>query len=689
MKSALRLRGWLRRLPWDIIAVYLVFNALVGAFARISLERIRQDMRNRSFDDLSAIAALKGRQIGDWLLGLLRQAPGLTHEIEHEGLGARLLREPAHPSARAEFADYARRADPQHRFASVALADGEGRVLAAEPSDLPLLPATLSSEVQPLLGLPWTRVSDLFRGPGDRIFLLIVSPIPEIGALVLLVDARRELFPLLREWPTASRSAETLLVRREEQRVVFLNDLRFRQGTALSLTAPLGDPRRPAAEAMKRRTGVMEGLDYRRQRVLAAWRTVPGSSWSIVAKVDVVEVDRPVRELTLAYAALSIVLGLASTLFLVLRLRQLTSHNRAEREALVTHYGYLARYANDIILLLDGKGNVVEANDRATEAYGYARSELLGLRYADLDPAAGRPGDLLEASGGMVVESSHRRKDGSHFPVEASIRSMQVGQERYVQCILRDISERKEAEQEKRRLEELLAKVQKQEAIGRLAGGVAHDLNNALTAIQGYGELLKMKLPAGAGEMRSAEGILAAVARAARVTHGLLAFSEQLPLSWEPLELNALLSSSRQTLERVLGPEIVLELQAHPAALVVRGDAELLSQVFVHLADNARRAMPQGGRFTISLEGSRGQDNAETACLRMRDTGVGMSEEVRARLFEPFFTTQGFGQGAGLGLPIVFGIVRQHGGRIEVDSEQGRGTEFRIILPLARQAAIG
>ncbi len=689
MKRALRLRGWLRRLPWDIILVYLVFNALVGAFARISLERVRADMRNRSFDDLNSIAALKSRQIGDWLQELLRQSPGLTYEIQHEGLAARLLAEPGNPAALAEFGNYALRADPGRRFAAVALLDREGRLLAAQPGELPLTPATLGSEVRPLLGVPWPRVSDLFRGPADRIFLVIAGPLPRAGALALLVDARRELFPLLREWPTASRTAETLLVRREEDRVVFLNDLRFRADAALSLTAPLDDPRRPAAQAMRRRNGVMEGLDYRDMRVLAAWRTVPGTTWSIVAKVDAVEVERPVRELGLAYLSLSLTLAAASTLFLVLRLRQLARHTSTEREALVSHYGYLARYANDIILLLDGQGNIVEANDRAVEAYGYTRGELLALRYGELDCSASQAADLLAASRGLLLESRHRRKDGSLFPAEASIRRIQVGRESYVQCILRDLSERRKAEEEKRRLEEQLAQVRRQEAIGRLAGGVAHDLNNALTAIKGNAELLKMKLPAGAGESRFVEGILAAVARAARVTHGLLAYSEQQYLVWEPVELNALLLSCRPSLSRALGPQIRLAIEPSPEPLIMRGDVELLRVVLTHLAENARRAMPQGGSFTVSLQGSPPAQKPDWACLTARDTGQGMSEEVRAHLFEPFFTTQDFGKGAGLGLPVIFGIVRQHGGRIEVASEQERGTEFRIFLPLARPGSPG
>jgi PAS domain S-box-containing protein len=441
---------------------------------------------------------------------------------------------------------------------------------------------------------------------------------------------------------------------------------------------------------LRKQAGIMEGLDYRDVRVLAAWRTVPGTVWSIVAKVDVEEVDRPVRELSFAFQSLGIALGLASTLFLVLRLRQLARHNRAEREALVSHYGYLARYANDIILLLDGRGNIVEANDRATEAYGYTRHELLGLEYRRLSGEAANPRPLNPGEG-LVVESLHRRKDGTPFPVEASIRSIQVDLQLYTQCILRDISERRKAEQERRRLEEQLARVHRQEAVGRLAGGVAHDLNNALTAIRGYGELLKMKLPAGSAEAHPVEGILTAVTRAASVTHGLLAYSEQQVLGWEPVELNSLVSSARPALERALGPDVLLEIQVSAEPLVVRGDPDLLRQVLLQLAGNSRSAMPQGGRFTLSLEASgRGAGDGEgTACLSVRDTGTGMSEEVRSRLFEPFFTTQGFGRGAGLGLPMVFGIVRQHGGRIEVDSEHGGGTELRIHLPLARPAAEG
>ena len=689
MKRAIRLGGWLRRLPWDIILVYLVFNVLVAVFGRVSTARIGSDMRNRSLDDLNTTVTLKSRQLSDWLQGLLRDASGYSHEIARFGFATHLIANPLDTDARLAFLDFAGKINPLHRFASVVLVDPSGGVRVSVPEVLPVHPAALQSEVQPLLYARWPRVSDLFRGPNDRIYLVVTAPFEGLGALVLLVDARRELYPLLHEWPTNSRTAETLLVRREGDRVVYLNDLRFHEGAALSLSAPIADPRLPAAEALRRRSGVMEGRDYRGVQVLAAWRFVPGSTWSLVGKVDLAEVEKPVRELALASLLLAVALGVASTLFLVLRLRQLAGHAHAAQEALVSHYGYLARYANDIILLLDAKGNIVEANDRAVEAYGYDRRELLALHYDQLGGAATGSQALQGASQGIVVESLHRRRDGGEFPVEASIRSIQVGPEHYTQCILRNISERKTAEEEKRCLEEQVTQLRKQEAIGRLAGGVAHDLNNALAAIMGYGEHLRMRLPPDGSERRAAEGILAAVDRASRVTHGLLAFSEQQHLAGDPLDLNALLQSSGDLLRRALGERIQLQLEPYREPLLIRGDVELLRLVLTYLADNARQAMPHGGRFTVAATPKdSGEPPAEAgfACLRVSDTGSGMNEEVRNRLFEPFFTTQGFGKGAGLGLPMIFGIVRQHGGRMEVISAPGKGAEFRIFLPLAGSA---
>jgi PAS domain S-box-containing protein len=692
MKRGIRLRGWLRRLPWDILAVYLAFNALVGVFGQLSITRISTDMKNHSFDDLNAVVTLKSQQLSNWLQGLLREATGAISPTAQGAAIQKILENPDDPAGQTAFQEVARQLNPSLRFAAAALVDAQGRLVTSQPQQLPLANLSLVAEVRPLLDAPWPRASDLFRGPGDRVYLVVVSPIPGIGALVLLVDVRHELFPLLREWPTNSRTAETLLVRRKDHWVMYLNDLRFRRGAALSLLTLIGDRQSPAAEAMRQRTGVMEGVDYRGVPVLAAWQFVRGSNWSLVGKVDLAEVEKPVRELAFASLLLVVALNLTSSLFLLLRLRQLARHTRAGHEALVTHYGYLARYANDIILLLDGKGSIVEANDRATEAYGYPRNELLALRYGHLTDASFESAAGLGAEHGIVIESLHRRKDGSQFPAEASIRSMQVGQERYVQCILRDISERRKAEQEKRRLEEQISRLRKQEAIGQLAGGIAHDLNNALTAIMGYAEYLKSKLPAAGNERRSAEGILAAAGRAASVTQGLLAFSEGQRMSWEILDLNALLLSCRESLLRTLGEGSQLQLEPHSGPLPVRGDAELLRLALSHLAENARQAMPQGGRFTVAATPEvSGEPPAGSgfACLRIRDTGLGMSKEVQARLFEPYFTTQGFGKGAGLGLPIVFGIVRQHGGRIEVDSENGRGSEFRLYLPLARQAEEG
>ena len=245
-----------------------------------------------------------------------------------------------------------------------------------------------------------------------------------------------------------------------------------------------------------------------------------------------------------------------------------------------------------------------------------------------------------------------------------------------------------------RELAEQLLHSQKLDAIGRLAGGVAHDFNNLLTAILGYGEFVMSGLRPEDPLRGDVAEIRAAAQRAAALTRQLLAFSRKQRLLPCVLDLNESVSSLAKMLRRLLGEAVELALELSPEACRVKADAGQLEQVVVNLAVNARDAMPKGGRLlmrTGSVELA-GEEAARAelgpgryALLSVADTGTGMSREVRARIFEPFFTTKEQGQGTGLGLATVYGIVKQSGGGIAVESEPGRGSEFRIYLPWAQE----
>jgi signal transduction histidine kinase len=245
---------------------------------------------------------------------------------------------------------------------------------------------------------------------------------------------------------------------------------------------------------------------------------------------------------------------------------------------------------------------------------------------------------------------------------------------------------------ELRRLEEALREAQKMEAVGRLAGGIAHDFNNLLTIILGYGELLQARSDVPAEVARDATEIVKAAASAAALTRQLLAFSRRSVLEPRVLDVNHVVEHVRSLIERLLGPDIQLEVRLAPETRPVRVDPGHLEQVIMNLAANARDAMPNGGRLTIEtgnvtlneryVAEHPGAAPGDHAVIAMSDTGVGMSDEVKARLFEPFFTTKELGQGTGLGLATVYGAVKQSGGSIAVSSEPGHGSIFQIFLPI-------
>jgi len=249
---------------------------------------------------------------------------------------------------------------------------------------------------------------------------------------------------------------------------------------------------------------------------------------------------------------------------------------------------------------------------------------------------------------------------------------------------LDDITERLE-------LEERLRQSQKMECIGQLAAGVAHDINNVLTVIQGHADLLRESLPEDTPQARSIRQICAAAERAARFVRQLLLFSRKQVVQVKRLDLNQVLHNLAQLLPRLLGEDIPLELDAAPALPPVEADLGMLEQVIMNLAVNARDAMPNGGRLrlatsTLSLPECeaprRGAPRGGLyVCLEVTDTGCGMDPATLARIFEPFFSTKETGKGTGLGLATVYGIVKQHQGWIDVASKPGAGTTFRIYLP--------
>ncbi len=343
--------------------------------------------------------------------------------------------------------------------------------------------------------------------------------------------------------------------------------------------------------------------------------------------------------------------------------------------------------ARQTVLALDPSGIIAFANAKAEEMFGYSREELIGASGGVLLPARLLTGGF--SIGALRALASQRdiagrRQDGVEFPIEISLSEAETGGLDLTLAFIADISERTT-------LEHQLQQAQKLESVGRLAGGVAHDFNNLLTVISGYAQMVLDDLGDGEQHRESLEEISNAANRATSLTRQLLIFSRRQMVSPKTIALNELVWQLEKMLRRLIGEDIELHLALGPRAGFIRADPGHIEQVVMNLAVNARDAMPGGGKLTIEtaafpvdeeLAGSNPElIPGDYVLLRVSDTGTGMTPEVQARIFEPFFTTKEQGKGTGLGLAMVYGIVRQTGAAILVDSEPGQGTTFRILFP--------
>ncbi|HEX3734486.1 MAG TPA: PAS domain S-box protein [Solirubrobacterales bacterium] len=372
----------------------------------------------------------------------------------------------------------------------------------------------------------------------------------------------------------------------------------------------------------------------------------------------------------------------------------------SERRAVERKFEQFLEFAPDGIVGVSPSGEIVLANQQAEALFGYAREEMIGELVEMLVPERFRGAHPGHRDGyfraprprgmGAGVELSAVRKDGTEFPVEISLSSIETEEGVIATAGVRDISDRAESEREKA-LNEQLAQARRLESVGQLAGGIAHDFNNILGVIMNYAEFVADELEADSQARQDVEEIRRAAERAAALTRQLLIFSRREVVKPELLYLRDVISELENLLRRALGERVELVTRFGEDRCPFEADPGQIEQVLVNLAVNARDAMPDGGRLVIEVDKAELDEEytymhpdtepGTYVRLKVSDTGTGMNPETIQRAFEPFFTTKGKGEGTGLGLATVYGIVTGAGGRIDIYSEIGIGTTVKIHLP--------
>ena len=376
----------------------------------------------------------------------------------------------------------------------------------------------------------------------------------------------------------------------------------------------------------------------------------------------------------------------------------------------------LLEAAPDAVVCVDRNGRIELVNAQAERLFGYSRDELASQLVEILVPDAIKAAHPARRAGyvadpqprpmGAGIELAGRRRDGSTFPAEISLSAIGTGDGILVMAAIRDISERLELQAERERLraeherlksqaerdrlERQLHQSQRLESLGQLAGGVAHDFNNLLAVISNYaafvGDEIASREPQDSWQAvrDDVRQIERAAERAAALTHQLLAFARREVIQPRPLNLNDVVTSVEQLLVRTLGEHVELDTDLGDGLCLVLADPGQIEQVLVNLSVNARDAMPTGGRLTNAASRV-GLPPGRYACLKVSDTGTGMPKDVADRAFEPFFTTKAKGEGSGLGLATIYGIITQAHGYVQIYSEPGIGTTITILLPATSQ----
>lgn len=687
---------WLR---WILLAFISVGLAISGTLYYLA-ERSR--IRSERYEEIAAVANLKVKEIDQWRLERLADARVLSKSPLTRKAILGLARAPHDLHLMGEIREQLKLERRLGLYSDAFVLDTAGRKIVSVRESSPFIDASEWPALHQAVANRMTVMSDLFRGSDREVHIDAMDVVLDesghsVAVVVLRSDADNFLYPLVDSWPVPRQTAETILLEKKGAEIVFLNNLFFHSGSALTMRVPLSSSMPLAVQAGLGRVGMFEGKDYRGKDVLADFHPVPDTPWLLVAKVDASEIlsEATYRGgVVILLVILFIILSAVATAYAYRRdqvkiYRELYQAGVALRES-EERFRSLVEGSTSAIWIHNGK-SFLYANPAALEITGYTFEELSHLSVVELvhpdfrESVMKRAGERMK--GGETpkhYEYQIVKKTGEAVWIDFSGAVIDYQGRQAIIASAYDISDRK-------RLEEQLVQARKMEAIGRLAGGVAHDYNNMLGVIVGYTDLIAMNVKRDDPLRRYVELISSASKRAADLTRQLLAFARREIVSPKPIDPNKAIDSLQKMLGKLIGEDITLKFLPGNNVWNVKIDPTQFDQLFINLATNARDAIDGVGEVLVETanvavdkayaRNKIGFAPGEYMMLSFSDNGKGMDRETMSKIFEPFFTTKEKGRGTGLGLSTLYGIVGQNGGNIDVYSEPGEGTTFKIYLP--------